>query len=109
MQKGAEQVDKDSYPLPVELSWCNVSCSVNSTGSAHTAKTVLHNSSGTFFPCEAVAIMGPSGAGNSLLVSPNCMLISVPRHFHSCSALLQYSTQHTLKRHFLHFIWQCES
>ena len=52
--------------MPVELSWYSVICSVNSTGNAHTAKTVLHKSSGTFFPCEAVAIMGPSGAGNSL-------------------------------------------
>ena len=58
-------------PIPVRLNWDNVSYTVAPTkgGGARTKRkprVVVHPCSGCILPREAVAIMGPSGAGQPL-------------------------------------------
>lgn len=58
-------------PIPVKLTWEELTYTVAPTGGAgartkRQPRTVVHPCSGTILPREAVAIMGPSGAGQVL-------------------------------------------
>ena len=59
------------HPIPVKLTWSEVSYSViqakaGGAGEQQKRKVVVHPCSGAFMPREAIAIMGPSGAGESV-------------------------------------------
>ena len=56
------------HPIPVKLTWSDISYKVlqakaGGSGERKSHKVVLHPCSGAFMPREAIAIMGPSGAG----------------------------------------------
>ena len=58
-------------PIPVKLTWEDLTYTVAPTGGSgarakRQPRTVVHPCSGTILPREAVAIMGPSGAGQPL-------------------------------------------
>ena len=63
---GGHDRQGQDYPMPAELAWKDVSYRVK-VGNPPKPKTVLHKSSGSFKPCEAIALMGPSGAGELLV------------------------------------------
>ena len=61
---------KELHPIPVMLTWSEVGYSVvqakaGNEGEKAARKVVVHPCSGAFFPREAIAIMGPSGAGEA--------------------------------------------
>lgn len=65
LSEGARDVfnsETRRLPLPVELTWEGISYTVKA-GSPPRPRKVLHECSGAFRPCEAIGIMGPSGAG----------------------------------------------
>lgn len=62
---------RELHPIPVKLTWTDISYRVlqakagGAGGEAQKHKTVVHPCSGAFLPREAIAIMGPSGAGGA--------------------------------------------
>ena len=72
--------EKILQPVPVELIWTDISYQVQPAkmdkDKERKPKVVLHTCNGLMSACEAVAIMGPSGAGtpsgHSPVLMPGC-------------------------------------
>lgn len=98
-------------PVQIELTWTDITYKVQPVktqkGAERKSREILHRCSGQLLPRQAVAIMGPSGAGEARPLPRRCQELSLPpvsrpaakrchrfsRH-HTCGAAVTKLTEH---------------